>query len=54
MRSMPPRGKTLWQYDPKTPGEWIRNVCCGIVNRGIAAYNGKIYLGHARWATGGA
>ena len=28
------------QYDPKTPGEWIRNVCCGIVNRGIAAYNG--------------
>ena len=38
-------GKTLWQYDPKTPGEWIRNVCCGIVNRGIAAYNGKIYVG---------
>jgi len=38
-------GKTLWQYDPKTPGEWIRNVCCGIVNRGIAAWHGKIYLG---------
>ena len=38
-------GKTLWKYDPKTPGEWIRNVCCGIVNRGIAAYDGKIYLG---------
>ena len=38
-------GKTLWKYDPKTPGEWIRNVCCGIVNRGIAAYNGRIYLG---------
>jgi alcohol dehydrogenase (cytochrome c)/quinohemoprotein ethanol dehydrogenase len=38
-------GKTLWQYDPKTPGEWIRNVCCGIVNRGIAALNGKIYIG---------
>jgi quinohemoprotein ethanol dehydrogenase len=38
-------GKQLWQYDPKTPGEWIRNVCCGIVNRGIAAYNGKIYIG---------
>src|ERR1044071_7218913 len=29
-------GKTLWQYDPKTPGQWIANVCCGIVNRGIA------------------
>jgi quinohemoprotein ethanol dehydrogenase len=38
-------GKQLWQYNPKTPGEWIRNVCCGIVNRGIAAWNGKIYLG---------
>jgi len=38
-------GKTLWKYDPKTPGAWIRNVCCGIVNRGIAAWNGKIYLG---------
>jgi len=38
-------GKKLWQYNPKTPGEWIQNVCCGIVNRGIAAWNGKIYLG---------
>jgi quinohemoprotein ethanol dehydrogenase len=38
-------GKTLWEYDPKTPGDWIRNVCCGIVNRGIAAWDGKIYLG---------
>jgi len=38
-------GKTLWQYDPKTPGQWVRYLCCGIVNRGIAAWNGKIYLG---------
>jgi quinohemoprotein ethanol dehydrogenase len=38
-------GKLLWEYNPKTPGQWIRNVCCGIVNRGIAAWNGKIYLG---------
>ena len=38
-------GKQLWQYNPRTPGEQIRNVCCGIVNRGIAAWNGKIYLG---------
>ena len=38
-------GKTLWEYNPKTPGDWIRNVCCGIVNRGIAAWNGKIYMG---------
>jgi alcohol dehydrogenase (cytochrome c)/quinohemoprotein ethanol dehydrogenase len=38
-------GKQLWQYDPKVPGEWLRNVCCGNVNRGLAAFNGKIYLG---------
>ena len=38
-------GKQLWQYNPKTPGEWVVNVCCGIVNRGIAAWNGKIYIG---------
>lgn len=38
-------GRKLWEYDPRTPGQWIRNVCCGIVNRGIAAWQGKIYLG---------
>ncbi|MEN9704340.1 MAG: hypothetical protein RLZZ393_219 [Pseudomonadota bacterium] len=38
-------GKTLWQYNPKVPGEWAANVCCGLVNRGIAAYDGKIYVG---------
>lgn len=38
-------GEQLWQYDPQTPGEIVRNVCCGIVNRGIAAYEGKIYVG---------
>lgn len=38
-------GRQLWEYDPKTPGQWIRNVCCGIVNRGIAAWSGKIYVG---------
>ncbi|MDY6984472.1 MAG: PQQ-binding-like beta-propeller repeat protein, partial [Pseudomonadota bacterium] len=38
-------GEQLWQYDPKTPKEIAIKVCCGIVNRGIAAYEGKIYLG---------
>nr|PZN69020.1 MAG: PQQ-dependent dehydrogenase, methanol/ethanol family [Pseudomonadota bacterium] len=38
-------GRTLWQYNARVPGEWIRNVCCGIVNRGIAAYEGKIFMG---------
>lgn len=38
-------GKELWRYNPKTPREAARQVCCGLVNRGIAAWNGKIYVG---------
>jgi len=38
-------GRQLWKYDPNTPKDWAPKICCGIVNRGIAAYNGKIYLG---------
>ena len=38
-------GAQLWQYNPKVPGEWAVNVCCGLVNRGVAAWNGKIYVG---------
>jgi PQQ-dependent dehydrogenase (methanol/ethanol family) len=38
-------GKELWRYDPKVPGEWAVNACCDVVNRGVAAWNGKLYLG---------
>jgi quinohemoprotein ethanol dehydrogenase len=38
-------GKQLWRYNPKVPGEWVQKVCCGLVNRGIAAWNGKIFVG---------
>ncbi len=38
-------GEQLWQYDPEVPGEWALKICCGMVNRGIAAWNGKIYIG---------
>jgi PQQ-dependent dehydrogenase (methanol/ethanol family) len=37
-------GKELWRYDPKVPGQWAVNACCDVVNRGVAAWNGKIYL----------
>jgi alcohol dehydrogenase (cytochrome c)/quinohemoprotein ethanol dehydrogenase len=37
-------GRTLWHYDPKVPGEWGVNVCCGLVNRGVAAWGGRIYV----------
>ena len=38
-------GKLLWQYDPKVPGETGVKACCDTVNRGVAAYEGKMFLG---------
>ncbi len=38
-------GAVLWSYDPKVPREWGINACCDVVNRGVAAWNGKIYFG---------
>jgi quinohemoprotein ethanol dehydrogenase len=38
-------GKPLWSHDPKVPGEWAVNACCDVVNRGVAAWKGRLYLG---------
>jgi quinohemoprotein ethanol dehydrogenase len=38
-------GALLWSYDPKVPGEWGVNACCDVVNRGVAAWNGKVFVG---------
>lgn len=38
-------GKLLWQYDPQVPGERAAHACCDVVNRGVAAYKGKVYVG---------
>jgi len=38
-------GKLLWGYDPQVPGEWGVNACCDVVNRGVAVYKGRVYLG---------
>ncbi|MDM4769186.1 PQQ-dependent dehydrogenase, methanol/ethanol family [Solimonas sp. SE-A11] len=38
-------GKLLWKYDPKVPREWAGNGCCDVVNRGVAAWKGKVYVG---------
>jgi quinohemoprotein ethanol dehydrogenase len=35
-------GAKLWAYDPKVRPEWAVNACCDVVNRGAAAWNGKI------------
>jgi quinohemoprotein ethanol dehydrogenase len=38
-------GNRLWKYDPKVPGEYAVKLCCGIVNRGVAVWNGKVIWG---------
>lgn len=38
-------GELLWEYDPEVSGNWIRKTCCDAVNRGVAFWNGKIYVG---------
>jgi quinohemoprotein ethanol dehydrogenase len=38
-------GRPLWQFDPKVPRAWARKLCCDIVNRGVAAWDGRIYVG---------
>jgi quinohemoprotein ethanol dehydrogenase len=38
-------GKQLWLHDPKVAGAWNINLCCGVDNRGAAAWNGKIIFG---------
>jgi len=38
-------GKLLWAYDPQVPREINLVACCDVVNRGVAAWNGKIYVG---------
>jgi PQQ-dependent dehydrogenase (methanol/ethanol family) len=37
-------GAPLWKYDPEVPGEWAVNACCDVVNRGVAVWQGKVYL----------
>ena len=37
-------GEDLWSYDPQVPKEWGRWACCDVVNRGVAVYQGKIYV----------
>jgi quinohemoprotein ethanol dehydrogenase len=38
-------GRLLWKYDPQVPHDWAVRACCDAVNRGVAIWEGKIYLG---------
>ena len=37
-------GEELWSYDPEVPGDWGRKACCDVVNRGVAVYEGVVYV----------
>jgi quinohemoprotein ethanol dehydrogenase len=38
-------GKLLWEYDPKVDRAWAKNLCCDVVNRGVALWGDKTYVG---------
>ncbi|UVO50294.1 PQQ-dependent dehydrogenase, methanol/ethanol family [Sphingomonas sp. SUN019] len=38
-------GKKLWEYDPGVSKDKGAQACCDVVNRGVAAWKGRLYAG---------
>ncbi len=38
-------GALKWSYDPKVEGKKGFDACCDVVNRGVAVWKGKVYVG---------
>lgn len=38
-------GKLLWKYDPQSDRQRAGEACCDAVNRGVAVWQGKVYVG---------
>jgi quinohemoprotein ethanol dehydrogenase len=38
-------GQLRWTFDPQVPRARARTICCDVVNRGVALYHGKVYVG---------
>ncbi|HZD52745.1 MAG TPA: PQQ-dependent dehydrogenase, methanol/ethanol family, partial [Woeseiaceae bacterium] len=38
-------GELLWAYDPEVAGEKAVETCCDVVNRGVAVWKGRVYVG---------
>ncbi len=38
-------GKRIWTYDPEVPRQGGYKGCCDVVNRGVALYKGKVFVG---------
>jgi quinohemoprotein ethanol dehydrogenase len=37
-------GRELWTYDPGVDAQWGRYACCDVVNRGVAVWEGRVYV----------
>jgi len=38
-------GKNIWTYDPQVPRTGAWRACCDVVNRGVALYKGRVFVG---------
>ena len=38
-------GELIWKYDPQVPRAWGAKACCDVVNRGVAVWKGRVYVG---------
>lgn len=38
-------GEDIWKYDPEVDASYNRRACCDVVNRGVAVWKGKVYVG---------
>jgi len=38
-------GAQIWTYDPQPNMQWSRYACCDVVNRGVALWKGRVYVG---------
>ena len=38
-------GELIWQYDPQVPRQWGKYACCDVVNRGVAVWKGRVFVG---------
>jgi len=38
-------GGVLWRFDPHNEGSKAAHACCDVVNRGVAVWKGRVYVG---------
>ncbi|HEX9806274.1 MAG TPA: PQQ-dependent dehydrogenase, methanol/ethanol family [Alteraurantiacibacter sp.] len=38
-------GEVLWRFDPEVDGAKGAHACCDVVNRGVAVWEGKVFVG---------